>query len=152
MDKLNLPEYKFRISATDGQKLIFDPLRKKMVVLTPEEWVRQNFIQFLINENSYPDSLIKIEAGFKLNNRLRRSDILVYNRKGEPVLIVECKAPTVKISQSVFDQIARYNMVHKVEYLVVTNGLDHYCCQIDQNDKTYHFLKEIPNYKNIVPD
>jgi hypothetical protein len=152
MDKLNLPEYSFKISVADGQKRIFDPLRKKMIVLTPEEWVRQNFIQYLVIEKYYPVSLIKIEMGFKLNKRLRRSDILVYNRKGEPVLIVECKAPSVKISQSVFDQIARYNMSLKVEYLLVTNGIDHYCCRIDHESKTYHFLKEIPAYKDIVPE
>jgi hypothetical protein len=152
MDKLNLPEYSFKISVVDGQNRIFDPLRKKMVVLTPEEWVRQNFIQFLVVEKFYPVSLIKVEMGFRLNKRLRRSDILVHNRKGEPLLIVECKAPSVKISQRVFDQIARYNMSLKVEYLLVTNGMDHYCCQIDHESKTYHFLKDIPDYKDIVPE
>lgn len=147
-----MPEYDFRISSSGGKNWIFDPLRKKQVVLTPEEWVRQNFIQFLIFEKNYPASLIKIEMGFKLNNRLRRSDILVYNRKGKPVLIVECKAPSVKISQKVFDQIARYNMSIKVKYLLVTNGMDHYCCQIDHENKAYHFLKDIPEFKEIAPD
>ncbi len=149
MHELNLPEYKFRLNVIKGQKWIFDPLRKKKVVLTPEEWVRQNFIQFLIQEKHYPVQLIKVEMGFKVNNLIKRSDIIVYDRKGKPSLIVECKAPTVKVSQDVFDQIARYNISLKVDFLVVTNGLEHYCCQINHQKKTYQFLKNIPDFEEL---
>ena len=149
MDKLNLPEYTFRVNILKDQKWIFDPLRKKKVVLTPEEWVRQNFIQFLIQEKHYPGPLIKVEMGFKLNKLTKRSDILIFNRNGKPLLIVECKAPSVKVSQDVFDQIARYNISLKVDFLVVTNGIEHYCCQINHQDKSYHFLKDIPDFEDL---
>ncbi len=149
MDKLNLPEYTFRVNDLNNQKWIFDPLRKKKVVLTPEEWVRQNFIQFLIQEKYYPEQLIKVEMGFKVNNLIKRSDIIVYDRKGKPSLIVECKAPTVKVSQDVFDQIARYNISLKVDFLVVTNGLEHYCCQINHQKKSYQFLRNIPEFEDL---
>ncbi len=149
MDKLNLPEYTFRVNDLNNQKWIFDPLRKKKVVLTPEEWVRQNFIQFLIQEKYYPEQLIKVEMGFKVNNLIKRSDIIVYDRKGKPSLIVECKAPSVKVSQDVFDQIARYNISLKVDFLVVTNGLEHYCCQINHQKKSYQFLRNIPEFEDL---
>ena len=149
MDKLNLPEYTFRVNDLNNQKWIFDPLRKKKVVLTPEEWVRQNFIQFLIQEKYYPEQLIKVEMGFKVNNLIKRSDIIGYDRKGKPSLIVECKAPTVKVSQDVFDQIARYNISLKVDFLVVTNGLEHYCCQINHQKKSYQFLRNIPDFEDL---
>ncbi len=149
MDKLNLPEYTFRVNELNNQKWIFDPLRKKKVVLTPEEWVRQNFIQFLIQEKYYPEQLIKVEMGFKVNNLIKRSDIIVYDRKGKPSLIVECKAPSVKVSQGVFDQIARYNISLKVDFLVVTNGLEHYCCQINHQKKSYQFLRNIPEFEDL---
>ena len=149
MDKLNLPEYTFRVNDLNNQKWIFDPLRKKKVVLTPEEWVRQNFIQFLIQEKHYPEQLIKVEMGFRVNNLIKRSDIIVYDRKGKPSLIVECKAPTVKVSQGVFDQIARYNISLKVDFLVVSNGLEHYCCQINHQKKSYQFLRNIPEFEDL---
>ncbi|MCD6598306.1 MAG: type I restriction enzyme HsdR N-terminal domain-containing protein [Bacteroidales bacterium] len=152
MDKLNLPEYTFRVNNFKDQKWIFDPLRKKKVVLTPEEWVRQNFIQFLIQEKHYPEQLIKVEMGFKVNNLTKRSDILVYDRKGKPSLIVECKAPSVKVSQDVFDQIARYNISLKVDFLVVTNGMEHYCCKINHQKKSYQFLRNIPDFEDLNVD
>lgn len=150
MNKLNLPEYSFRFSKKGDQVLIFDPFRKKHVILTPEEWVRQNFLQFLLNEKNYPESLIKVEMGLRLNKLPKRSDIVVFDSQGKPSLLVECKAPSVKISQKVFDQIARYNMTLKVEYLVVTNGLKHYCCKLDFTSKSYSFLGEIPSFSEIL--
>jgi len=150
MNKLNLPEYSFRFSKNGDQVLIFDPFRKKHVILTPEEWVRQNFLQFLLNEKNYPESLIKVEMGLRLNKLPKRSDIVVFDSQGKPSLLVECKAPSVKISQKVFDQIARYNMTLKVEYLVVTNGLKHYCCKLDFTSKSYSFLEEIPSFSEIL--
>lgn len=149
MEKLNLPTYSFNIKLIEQRKYIFDFIRKKFVILTPEEWVRQNFLKYLVDEKKYPASLIAVEKEFKLNDLSKRSDAVVYNRTGKPVLIVECKATNVKIDQNVFDQIARYNMKLNVDFLVVTNGLSHFCCKIDYEKKQYMFLKEIPNYELI---
>lgn len=148
MQKLNLPIYSIKLKKKGNKTLVFDPIRKKYIVLTPEEWVRQNFIQFLINEKNYPASLIAIEMGIDLLNTKKRCDIVLYNTKGLPHMIVECKAPSIKISQDTFDQIARYNMTLKTDLLVVTNGMQHYICIMDHQDKLYNFLKEIPNYIN----
>ena len=150
MQKLNLPEYTFRFKNTGNKTYIFDDFRKKFVVLTPEEWVRQNFLMYLIMEKNYPRSLITVEAGLKLYKRIKRTDIVVYDKQGNPVLIVECKAPEVIINEKVFDQIVRYNMALQVNFLIVTNGLDHFCCQLDYQKNTYNFLKNIPNYKFIL--
>ncbi|MCK5028701.1 MAG: type I restriction enzyme HsdR N-terminal domain-containing protein [Bacteroidales bacterium] len=149
MEKLNLPTYSFNIKLIEQRKYIFDFIRKKFVILTPEEWVRQNFLKYLVNEKKYPASLIFVEKEFKLNNLSKRSDAVVYNKTGSPVLIVECKAASVKIDQKVFDQIARYNMKLKVDYLIVTNGLEHFCCKIDYQNQKYLFLKEVPEYENV---
>lgn len=127
---------------------IFDEIRKKFLVLTPEEWVRQHFIQFLIKEKKYPRSLIKLEGGLKLNSLQKRSDILLFNTVGEKLVLVECKASTVKISQAAFDQVARYNAIHRVKFVVVTNGLQHYCAEIDFGNESYKFLREIPEYSS----
>jgi len=150
VQKLNLPEYKFRFKEQNGQNQIFDIFRKKYVVLTPEEWIRQNFLMYLVEEKNYPQSLISVEAGLKVYKRSKRTDIVVYDKQGIPLLIVECKAPNVKINQDVFDQIVRYNIALNVKYLVVTNGLDHYCCSLKSENNTYQFLQEIPDYKNIL--
>ncbi|MCD6112073.1 MAG: type I restriction enzyme HsdR N-terminal domain-containing protein [Bacteroidales bacterium] len=150
MQKLNLPEYNFNIKLNNNKLEIFDSIRKKFVALTPEEWVRQNFIMYLINKKHFPASLIAVEKKLIFNNMTRRTDIVLYNKNGSPKLIVECKSTDIKINQKVFDQIARYNMTLKVNYLVVTNGLEHYCCYIDDKNKTYNFLEEIPDYKNII--
>ena len=148
MQKLNLPIYSIKLKKKENKTLVFDPIRKKYIVLTPEEWVRQNFIQFLINEKNYPASLIALEMGIDLLNTKKRCDIVLYNTKGLPHMIVECKAPSIKISQDTFDQIARYNMTLKTDLLVVTNGMQHYICIMDHQGKRYNFLKEIPNYIN----
>jgi hypothetical protein len=149
MEKLNLPTYLFNIKLIEQRKYIFDSIRKKFVILTPEEWVRQNFLRYLVDEKKYPASLIAIEMEFKLNNLSKRSDAVIYDKLGNPILIVECKASSVKVDQKVFDQIARYNMKFNVEYLVVTNGLQHYCCKIDYTNNNYEFLKEVPEFIQI---
>jgi hypothetical protein len=120
------------------------------VILTPEEWVRQNFLKYVVDEKKYPAPLIAVEKEFKLNKLSKRSDAIVYNKQGNPVLIVECKAASVKIDQNVFDQIARYNMKLNVEFLIVTNGLEHYCCKINYKTQKYAFLKDIPEFNEIV--
>ena len=148
MQKLNLPTYNFKLKSNQNKTLIFDKLRKKYLVLTPEEWVRQHFVQFLIDEKKYPTSLIALEKQLTFNNLKKRSDILIFNKKGGHEIIVECKAPAIKITQDTFDQIARYNLKLKAKFLVVTNGLEHFYCKMDFKNKTYIFLKEIPNYKS----
>lgn len=150
MQKLNLPEYSFRIKTINGKQTIFDSLRKKFVRLTPEEWVRQNFVQFLIAEKKYPASLIAVEAGVNVNNNPQRADLIVFGRLGLPVFVAEFKAPEVKISQQTFDQIARYNMQLQVKVLVVSNGFDHYCCLMDYPNNSYSFLPEIPDFKSLI--
>ncbi|MBN2598341.1 type I restriction enzyme HsdR N-terminal domain-containing protein [Labilibaculum sp.] len=149
MENLNLPTYSFKIKSELQRKLIFDSIRKKYVALTPEEWVRQNFIQYLVNEKRYPGSLIAIEKKVDVNLLPQRSDIVLYNNNAQPVMIVECKSVKVKITQDVFNQIARYNMKLRVPFLVVTNGLQHYCCQMDYDKKSFKFIPEIPFYESI---
>ncbi|MDP2890802.1 MAG: type I restriction enzyme HsdR N-terminal domain-containing protein [Bacteroidota bacterium] len=150
MQKLNLPEYSFRIKTTEGKSYIFDSLRKKYVRLTPEEWVRQNFAQFLIAEKNYSVSLITVEAAVKVNGNPQRADLVVFDRSGNPALVAEFKAPEIKISQQTFDQIVRYNMQLKVKFLIVSNGLDHFCCQINYADNSYAFLPEIPDFTDLL--
>jgi len=143
---LNLPPYPFKITDRDGQLILFDIIRKRDIIITPEEWVRQHFVQYLINQKKYPKSLIKLEGGHKLHGMAKRTDIVVYNPAGEKVLLVECKAPSVTIDQKAFDQVARYNMVHRVKLLAVTNGLQHYYCVIDFEKRDYKFVEEMPLY------
>ena len=149
LQKLNLPDYSFRISETDGRKQIFDSFRKKYVVLTPEEWVRQNFLMYLITDKKVPRTVISVEAGLKLYSRKKRTDIVVYNRSGKPEMIIECKAPEVAINEKVFDQVVRYNMALNVNYFILTNGINHYCCRIDYTNNTYRFLNGIPDYDSL---
>lgn len=146
MMQLNLPEYPVRVKSKENKLYIFDRIRKKDILLTDEEWVRQHFIWYLIEEKNYPESLIAVEKQLKLNRTIKRTDLLLFNRQGRPEIIVECKAPHVKIDQTTFDQIARYNMSLAASYLVVTNGIDHYYCKIDQTAERYVFLKDIPAY------
>ena len=146
---LHLPPYPFKITDQNGQLTLFDIIRKKNIVITPEEWVRQHFVQYLINQKNYPKTLIKLEGGHKLHGMAKRSDIVVYNSTGEKILLVECKAPSVTIDQKTFDQVARYNMVHKVKLLAVTNGLQHYYCRIDFENRDYQFIEELPAYRDI---
>lgn len=149
MESLNLPTYSFNIKFQEQRKYIFDTLRKKYVLLTPEEWVRQNFLKFLVEEKKYPASLISVEMEFKLNTLSKRCDAVIFNRDGRPLLIVECKATSVKIDQKAFEQIARYNMNLKVDFLIVTNGLQHFCCKIDFENQGFVFLNHIPEFKEL---
>ncbi len=144
--KLNLPEYELKLKKEGEQFFVFDSIRKKHIQLTPEEWVRQNFIEFLLNDKKIPKGLISVESKITLNGLTKRTDILVHSRDAKPLLIVECKSADIKINQQVFDQIARYNMVLDVKYLVLTNGLQHYCCQIDHANQKYNFIKDIPEF------
>ena len=147
MQKLNLPQVKFRIKSKENKQFIFDIIRKKFMVLTPEEWVRQHVIHFLINVKEIPKSIIAVEKQLTINTLIKRFDILVFNTKGFPQIIIECKSPSVKITQKTFDQIARYNLKLNAEYLMVTNGLQHYFCKLDHENKQYKFLEDLPNYK-----
>ncbi len=129
--------------------MILDPIRRKYVKLTPEEWVRQNFVQYLINEGKYPAGLIGIEVLFRINKLKKRADILVHNRKGKPVMIVECKSPDIKLNESVFEQIATYNMNYKVPYIVVTNGMVHYAGKFNPGQTRPDYLVVIPLYEEL---
>ncbi len=149
MLELNLPPYEKKITKKDDKPFILDVIRRQYVALTPEEWVRQNFVHFLIEYKGYPQSLMANEVQLKLNGMSRRCDTVVYDRTLRPRVIVEYKAPSVSITQKVFEQICRYNMVLQVDYLIVSNGLAHYCCRIDYSTRSYTFLQEIPEYKDL---
>ena len=146
---LNLPHYPHKIKKQEEKYYIFDVLRNKYVSLTPEEWVRQHFIHFLLKQKRYPKGLLANEVQVKLNGTQKRCDTVLYNRDLSARMIIEYKAPTVEITQAVFDQITRYNMALHVEYLVVSNGINHYCCRIDYRKNSYTFLKDIPNYSDL---
>jgi len=144
MLKLNFPDYTFRFKNSENKSLIFDVIRKKFVRLTPEEWVRQHVVHFLISDKHFSSSLINVEKQLILNNTKKRYDIVVFNSDGSIYLIVECKAPNISISQDTFDQIARYNLVTNAKYLMVTNGSTHYYCQMDYENECFIFLEEVP--------
>ncbi len=148
MEKLNLPNYSFRLQKTEKGIFIFDLLRKKFISLTPEEWVRQNFIQYLLQEKKYPAALIAVETGLKYNRLQKRSDIKIFDRSGNVWMIVECKKSSVKISQETFNQAAIYNMSHKTKtkFIAVTNGLKHYCCELNYKQNEFNFLKDFPSF------
>jgi hypothetical protein len=148
MQKLNFPPYSFRFKNSENKVSIFDEIRKKFVILTPEEWVRQNVVRFLLEEKKYPKSYINVEKVIKINSLTKRYDIVVFQPNGKLFLLVECKAPEVAISQNTFDQIARYNLVLESEHLMVTNGLNHYFCQMDFENEKYQFQNELPNFKS----
>ena len=147
MQNLNFPKYNFRFKSNENKTLIFDIIRKKFVVLTPEEWVRQHTIHFLTSEKKYPISHINVEKQLQLNDTVKRYDIVVFNKDGTIKIIVECKAPSIKTNQQTFDQIACYNLVLKSETLMVTNGLEHFFCKMDFANKKYLFLKDLPSYQ-----
>jgi hypothetical protein len=150
MQLLNLPSFTPKVSQKSGKRYIFDILRQKNVALTPEEWVRQHFVNYLVTEKNYPAELLANEVFISLNNLSKRCDTVVYNCYLEPLAIVEYKAPSVPVTQEVFEQIARYNMVLRVNHLIVSNGLEHYCCRIDYETATYVYLKEIPAYEELT--
>lgn len=146
---LNLPPFDINVKKTDGKLSVFDRLRRKFVALTPEEWVRQHFVNYLIAEKGYPQALMANEIQINLNNQKKRCDSVVYNRELSPLVIVEYKSPDVNITQAVFDQIIRYNIVLRVDYLIVTNGLSHYCCRMDYQTQTFDYLPDIPLYNEL---
>lgn len=147
MQQLNFPSYSFRFKNSENKVAIFDEIRKKFILLTPEEWVRQNTIQFILQEKKYPKSYLNVEKIIKINDLIKRYDIVVFQPNGKIFLLIECKAPEVSITQNTFDQIARYNLSLKAEYLMVTNGLNHYFCQMDFEKEEYVFLKELPEFR-----
>ncbi len=146
---LNLPEYPLKVKKNGLRLSVFDRLRKRYVALTPEEWVRQHFVEYLIEEKQFPAALMANEVSLTQNGIKRRCDTLVADREGQPLVIVEYKAPEIEITQQVFDQIVRYNMVLHARYLMVSNGMTHYCCQIDYENNAYSFLSEIPCYEEL---
>ena len=150
MLKLNLPTFDHKINRTRDGLQIYDRLRRKFVALTPEEWVRQHFVHYLITDKGYPATLMENETAINLNNIKLRCDTVVYDKNLTPRVIIEYKAPTVPITQAVFSQIARYNLVLKVDYLIVSNGIKHYCCKMDYQKNSYTFLQEIPDYETII--
>ena len=150
MSALNLPAYEAKINEENGKLRIFDSLRKCYVALTPEEWVRQHFVNFLTEHKGYPTALTANEVAIKLNETSRRCDTVVYDKLLRPRVIIEYKAPTVKITKEVFAQISRYNLVLKVDYLIISNGLQHYCCKMDYEKQNFTFLQEIPEYSKII--
>ena len=149
MQKLNFPVYSFRFKNSENKVSIFDEIRKKFILLTPEEWVRQHVVQFLLQDKKYPKSYINVEKLIKINDLSKRYDGVVFQPNGEIFLLIECKAPEVPISQQTFDQIARYNLVLKAKYLMVTNGLNHYFCQMDFENEKYIFLRELPEFDRL---
>lgn len=150
MIRLNLPTYDIKLSGSKEHPLIWDILRKKYVALTPEEWVRQHFIHFLIEQKNYPAALLANEIQLKVGDKVLRADSILYTRQLKPQMIIEYKAPHIPITQKVFDQISIYNMLLHVDYLMVSNGIDHYICKMDYAGKKYLFLEDIPDYKQIL--
>ncbi len=146
MQSLNFPVYDFRFKNSENKVHIFDPIRKKFVVLQPEEWVRQNVVQFLIHQKKYPKSLINVEKQLTVNTLKKRYDIVIFDSLGNITLLVECKSPKITVNQETFDQIAKYNMHLKAEFLMVTNGLRHFYCKMDYSKEKYTFLEQIPDF------
>jgi hypothetical protein len=150
MRTLNLPTYSFKLKYSDDSEQIYDQFRRKFVRLTPEEWVRQNLAQYLINEKAYPTGRMVIEKSLQFNNMKKRCDILVYDQETSPLVMIECKAPQVVIKKEVFDQIAVYNLVFKVRFLIVSNGMEHFMCRIDFDNKKTEFLSNFPSYNELL--
>lgn len=150
MLQLNLPQYSFRIKKQNEKLVIFDSQRKRYVALTPEEWVRQNFIRFLIEEKGYPAAYLAIEKQLDINGMKKRCDAILYNEHAQPFLIIELKAPNVAISQSTFDQVAVYNAKLRVDFFIISNGIEHFCCKVNPETARYEFFAEIPNFHQIT--
>ncbi len=150
--ELNLPPFEALIKEKEGQSVIFDTIRRKYVALTPEEWVRQHFINFLIAYKGFPNGLMAVEQKVTINRMSQRVDIVAYNRKGKPILVVECKAPDVKLTQATIGQAARYNLQLQAGYLIITNGKKHFCCRINLQNSEYEVLQRIPDYQELVEE
>ena len=149
MIRLNLPEFEINVTEKDGKRMIFDFLRRKFVALTPEEWVRQHFTHFLVEQKGYPKGLLANEMELHIGSKRLRCDTILYNKVMQPLMIVEYKAPHIQIQQKTFDQIVAYNLLLHADYLVVSNGLQHYCCQMDYEQRSYRFLTDIPEYSDL---
>jgi len=150
MWQLNLPEYNFRIKKQDEKLLIFDSQRKRYVSLTPEEWVRQHFIRFMIEVKGYPSAHLAIEKQLNMNGMKKRCDAILYNTEAMPIMIIEFKAPNISISQATFDQVAVYNAKLKVDFFIISNGIEHYCCRVNTQTARFEFFSEIPSYSSII--
>ena len=150
MTTLNLPPYSVRLAGTQERPTIFDVLRRRYVALTPEEWVRQHFVHFLIDEKGYPQTLLANEVRLAVGGKTLRADTVTYDRELKPRMIVEYKAPTIQLTQKVMEQVSAYNLLLHVDFLIVSNGLDHYCCRMNYEQGTYEFLTEIPTYEQII--
>ena len=149
MFRLNLPTYEIKIAQRGNKQLIFDFLRRKYVALTPEEWVRQHFVHYLIEHKGYPAGLIGNEVELNVGEKKLRCDTILYNKVAQPQMIIEYKAPQIKLQQKTFDQISAYNLLLKVDYLIVSNGMQHICCRMDYENQKYCFLESIPNYQEL---
>ena len=149
MFRLNLPTYEIKIAQRGNKQLIFDFLRRKYVALTPEEWVRQHFVHYLIEHKGYPAGLIGNEVELNVGEKKLRCDTILYNKVAQPQMIIEYKAPQIKLQQKTFDQISAYNLLLKVDYLIVSNGMQHICCRMDYENLKYCFLEGIPNYQEL---
>lgn len=147
LQKLNFPQFQFRFKNSENNVAVFDVIRRKFVILQPEEWVRQNCVHYLIEYKKFPKSLINVEKKLTINGLTKRYDVVIFNPDGTIYLIVECKAPKININQSTFDQIARYNLQLKADFLMVTNGINHYYCKMDYENERYVFLKDFPDYQ-----
>ena len=147
MHSLNFPLYNFRLKNRENKVTVFDELRKKFVVLTPEEWVRQHVVHFLLKEKNFPKSLLNVEKQLKVHGLLKRYDVIAYNPDGSIHLVVECKAASVPVGQETFDQIARYNLALNSTFLMVTNGLQHYFCKMNYTEEKYDFLPDLPEWQ-----
>ena len=152
MDALNLPPYDIKVSEKDGKRLIFDELRRRYVALTPEEWVRQHFVHYLIGHLGYPAGLLANEVELKIGDKRLRCDSILFDKQALPQMIIEYKAPNIQLTQRVFSQISTYNLLLHVDYLIVSNGMQHICCRMNYEQHSYHFLKEIPTYGEVMSD
>ena len=150
MQLLNFPPFQFRLRTLNHRQEIFDPVRRKFVTLTPEEWVRQHIIAYLTIIKGFPVSIIGVEKQLIVNKLTKRFDLVIYTRNATPLVLIECKAPGVEITEKTFDQAARYNMLLKAEYFLISNGLEHYSCRIDYKHKQYIFIEEIPHFDQIL--
>ena len=149
MFRLHLPQYEIKITEKDGKRMIFDFLRRKYVALTPEEWVRQHFTHYLVEHKGYPKGLLGNEIELQIGDKRLRCDSILYNKVAQPQMIIEYKAPTVPLQQKVFDQISAYNLLLRVDYLLISNGMEHYCCKMDYEHRKYIFLQDIPDYEKL---
>ena len=149
MNRINLPPYAIKLRDDGGKRQIFDFLRRRYVALTPEEWVRQHFVHYLVEQKGYPKGLLANEVELRVGDKHLRCDTLLYNRELKPQMIIEYKKPDIELTQRVFDQITVYNFLLHVDYLVVSNGRQHYCCKMDYEKREYSFLESIPNYESL---